>query len=340
MRQYFKLAIKKKTFMIIPVLMLLITVFLYMYPKRNNTGIIAGFYVEMNDDSNACFDLFINNLITYEGNVSFVRYNSLQSLKDAVIRCDIECGYHLSSDLIDNMDNGKYRNKIKVYKNHLTTMDNVINQALFSCLFQEYAYHQLIMYADNAAELSHINKIEIDTALNDSYQKYTTTDATFSFSFSGNQTYEIHAKSIFSFPFIGILAIMAMLASFSGYVSFLNYREKHCFDKIIYRHKKINMIKFITPYIIIPCITFTLCSIILYKKVFMHLLLNILIFIIILYALYFIIYTLKISRKPVLALLPAYITLCLVFSPIIIDITDYLKFLKPVKYLIITNLFY
>lgn len=340
MKQFFKLAFKKKTFILIPILMLLITSFLYIYPQKSNTNILAGFFVADNDDGNICFNRFIDRLISYDGNISFIQYDSMEDLKNAVMRLELECGYVLTNEIVKAMDNGKYKNKIKVYTNRLTTTDNVVNQVLFSQLFHEYAFHQLNIYIENADELNDIDHEKINNMLSEAYLSYSTTDATFSFNISGNDTYEIHAKNVLSAPFIGVLSIMVMLSAFSGYITYLNYDKAHCFDKMIYKEKKKNMLKFITPYITLPGVVFMGCTFFLYNKGLIRSLISLTLFLIILYLLYYIIYSMKISRKIVLAILPAYITLCLIFSPIIIDITDFIKFLKPVKYIIITNLFY
>ena len=328
-----KQAIKKP---IILILMLISVILSFAFKKisdsKTEMAITAGFYLE--NEEGTYKDLKVD-LLSFDGLIDFVYYDDMNKMIDDVKSYKLECGYVIDGDMFSKMMDNKITALIHVIKSNKTTMDSVINEALYSNVFPHISYLGVSDYLMNDSGISEQYKEGLfdESTINKLFKTYQESGSGYQFSYEGEpQDYKITKEEIFLSPVRGILCLIVLISSFAGAYTF--YKEN---ENPVFTMKRVRIV-----YITVPVIFTSIVSLI--SLFLSHTSTNLIkeIFVMLLYSLICIIYTLIISsiiKKEVAfaSLLPIIVIASIICTPILFDLSEFVPLIRYLKYLWPTN---
>lgn len=269
-------------------------------------------------------------LSMYEGLYTFRLCASEQEVYDAVAANRAECGYIFSETLYEELLDGNLKGLITTVASPSTTMLPVINETVYSLVFEDLALLSLEQYlADGSAVSTDYDVLYDDAMIEELYQKYMLGDSTFHFEYDGSpEDYRLTTTTVLLSPIRGLLSVLLLLSALTGAISYYRLAENPVFDTWKVRIGCIAIPVLCTIPVMLLCIHFAglgagpgkeICLLILYAVVCV-----IATFLL----------TLLIKKRVIFtSLLPLYILACLVFTPVFIDISVFLPALQPLSYL-------
>lgn len=316
--------------LIIPLIAVVIK--LIMPTASDELRITALYYLDAdNDETENLYDA----LEDYDGLFVFEPADSKQQLINAVEKGQAECGYIIDSEIYEKMAKHKYRDSIQVVVNDNTTLMPVINETLYSIIFPTATKADVTEYLENDSLVSPYYKdIFSDDTIDELFDTYFTNGSTFHFEYNGEpDDYTFTNESILLSPLRGILALLILIAGFSGGLAF--YKEA---ENPVFALKRVRL-----AFIVVPIILLSISAIIslIIGGIFTSILteLSALLLYDLLCTVICFIMSLVIKKGSLYAgILPVIILGCLVFTPIIIDleglipILDNLSYIWPTKY--------
>lgn len=269
-------------------------------------------------------------LNTYDGLYTFRLYDSEQEVYNAVASGCAECGYIFPKDLYENLLDGNLRELITTVASPSTTMLPVINETVYSFVFEDLTLLSLEQYLANDSAVSEEYGILYDNAvIEELFQKYMLGDSAFHFEYEGNpKDYRLTASSVLLSPIRGLLSVLMLLSAFTGALSYYRLAENQVFDTWKVRIGCTSIPVLCTVPVMLLCIRFAGLSSGIGREIFLLLLYAAGCIVITLFL------TLLIKKRVIFtSILPLLILACLVFTPVFIDISVFLPILKPLSYL-------
>ncbi len=296
--------------------------------------ILVGYYIEEAEGNlPESMDRVRENLANYDGIFAFVEYTDKDALIKDIQKSNLECAYVFNDDLVYNMLKGDRDEIIDLYVSPETTMDDVINETLFSIIFPVISEKHLEKYLTDNSDIRDLFKDGVYTLedIDSLYNMYYSDGSTFRFDYEGQpDSFKITPSSILLSPINGIIAIMILLTSFCGALVF--YKDS---DNPIFRIWKVRI-----AYITIPSLLSFLSGAVSIVFISGEAFANPFSQIgkLFLYTIMCIIFVCLISiviksETMFAAFIPIFLLGCLVFSPIFIDVALFSPVLKPVSYL-------
>lgn len=274
--------------------------------------------------------LLAQRLHTYDGLYTFRLCASEQEVYQAVASSRAECGYIFSEDLYSELLGGNLKDLITTVASPSTTMLPVINETVYSLVFEDLALLSLERYlANDSAVSAEYGVLYDDAMMEELYQKYMLGDSTFRFDYDGSpKDYQLTASAVLLSPIRGLLAVLMLLSALTGAISYYRLAENPVFDTWKVRIACIVIPVLCTAPVMLLCIYSAGLGTGIGREILFLLL----------YAAACIIETLLLTlciKKRVIftSLLPLLILACLVFTPVFIDISVFLPALKPLSYL-------
>lgn len=270
-------------------------------------------------------ELDINKLLVSDDSVEFIFYPDNESLKKAVSGKDIECGYIF--DLPLEYDNERLKKSVICLKSPSTVFDKIVNEVVFSQLFDKYALDILI----NEGSAYGTDRDKLSAA----YYRYLENSKAVVLDYEYITASENSAPSVNPLYYVkGILGIIILLCSFWG--GTLRLSDKRA---LIERVFKLPMrLAAVYSYFFVPSV---LCA----CSVYISLMITGIfspkeILPLILYAPSAAAYALIVSfifkgEKVLSAAIAIIMTSCIVFCPIITDITAYIPAAAAMQKLLI-----
>lgn len=271
-----------------------------------------------------------HKLSTYDGLYTFRLCASEQEVYDAVAANRAECGYIFSETLYEELLSGNLKGLVTTVASPSTTMLPVINETVYSLVFEDLALLSLERYLEEDSVVSAEYDILYDNAeIEELYQKYMLGDSTFHFEYDGSpKDYRLTTTTVLLSPIRGLLSVLLLLSALTGAISYYRLAENPIFDTWKVRIGCISIPVLCTIPVMLLCIYFAglgagigkeICFLVLYATVCV---------------LTTIFLTILIKKRVIFtSLLPLYILACLVFTPVFIDISVFLPAMKPLSYL-------
>ncbi len=271
-----------------------------------------------------------HKLSMYDGLYTFRLCTSEQEVYDAVAANRAECGYIFSETLYEELLSGNLKGLITTVASPSTTMLPVINETVYSLVFEDLALLSLEQYlAEDSAVSAEYDILYDNAQIEELYQKYLLGDSTFHFEYDGSpKDYRLTTTTVLLSPIRGLLSVLILLSALTGAISYYRLAENPVFDTWKIRAACIIIPVLCTIPVMLLCIHFAdlgaglgkeICLLILYAAVCV-----IATFLL----------TLLIKKRVIFtSLLPLYILACLVFTPVFIDISVFLPALRPLSYL-------
>lgn len=282
---------------------------------------------QMKDLSNALSD--------YDGLFVFKEAKDIDELNQAVNKGIAECGYVIDAKLYKKMMGKNSRYTIKVITSDNTTLMPVINETLYAILFPTADQNKLVDYIENDSAIAEFSGETYDTEdITMLYNMYYTNGSTFSFTYDdAPEDYSFTRDAILLSPLRGLLALIILIAGFTGGLAY--YKEA---ENPVFAMKRVRLALIIVPVFLlsISAIASLLIGGI-YTKTPRELG-ALLIYDAIVILMCFILNIIIKKGSLYAGILPILILGCLVFTPIIIDleglvpILDKLSYLWPTKF--------
>lgn len=278
----------------------------------------------------ASLSTLAEKLYRYDGLYFFDICTSEQEVFDAVAGNRAECGYLFPTNLYAELLKGNLRELVTTVASPSTTMLPVINETVYSLIFEGLAIDALNQYLSEDSSIA----AEYDTLydkndVEELYQKYLLDDSAFHFEYSGNpEEYRFIKASVLLSPIRGILSVLVLLSAFTGAISFYHLAETSVFNTWKMRISSVTVPVLYTMPVMLICIYFAGLGTGLVKE-----------FLCILFygaacILFTLLLTIIIKKRVIfVSLLPLFILACLIFTPVFIDISVFLPAMKPLSYL-------
>ena len=298
----------------------------------NSHEITVGFNIgdTEDEDSRELNNLLTDKLSNSTSLYKFVEYNDLDKMVNDVQSTSIECGYYIPGDMFVRLINDEKEDLINVYISPSTTMNPIINETLYSYIFNILETERLKIYLSDRSIIK--DKFEDNTYntadVSRIYNEIFAGDKPFHFDLSGNPTeYSITTKSIILSPLRGLLAILIILSGFTGALEFYKDQENPIFHK-----QRIRLIYILVPSILTFISSFISLSILSMHSFSISEFGNLLIYT--LASIAFVYLLSLIIKRPVFfaSLIPIFIIGCLIFTPVFINIGEFIPTLKPISY--------
>ncbi len=274
--------------------------------------------------------LLAHRLQRYDGLYTFRLCASEQEVYNAVAASRAECGYIFSEDLYRELLDGNLKDLITTVASPSTTMLPVINETVYSLVFEDLSLLSLEQYlAGDSAVSTKYGVLYDDAMIEELYHRYMLGDSTFRFEYDGSpKDYRLTASAVLLSPIRGLLSVLMLLSALTGAISYYRLAENPVFDTWKVRIGCIVIPVLCTVPVMLLCIYFAGLGVGIGREILFLLL----------YAAACVIETLLLTlfiKKRVIftSLLPLLILACLVFTPVFIDLSVFLPALKPLSYL-------
>ncbi len=317
-------------------LLILLPCFTYVFSQMNANR-DTSIHVALYSDSDTV-DSLIEKLIKREGNLYFYQCADEASLYQDVSSGRAECGYLIPSTLYRSLDANQKNNLIQVVVSPSSTLTNVINEVVYSELFEEYTLHLLQNFIRNDSPLPALGSIKsadlyIDKAAQD-YRSHLTDGSTFHFIYKSTYQKEVTAKYILIAPIRGFVSLFIFLSAFCGCIHFYNDKENHVYNnrtkRAIY-HLQILSITIPTSLMSLVglfCLFFAGIMDRAWMEIIIILLYDLMVI------LFVFLFSCIIQKKYILiSAIPVFLVGSIIFTPIFIDISAFIPSIKPVQYL-------
>ena len=286
----------------------------------------------------------VTKLLKREGLIHFTFYESEAELYRQVATGAAECGYVFREDLLERLNDGHKNRLVDLVVSPDTTMDKIINEVIYSELFEEYSLHLLLDYLRHRSVFSKsvfygggkglISDLTLSAKATALYRRHMSDGSTFSFTYvNGIDDYRAQAPSLLLSPIRGLTALLLVMGGFCGALNYYNDLEHHVLD---HRGPK-DRVRFLLLSVMIPvlllilpgllCLWFSGNFTLLPSELAGLLLLTILV------TLSVSLLTRLIPKKLYFcSLIPVLLIGSLVFSPVFLDISRYLPALRILRY--------
>lgn len=295
--------------------------------------ITALFYI---DDDNDMAEQLYDRLESYDGLFVFEPADSPDDLIGSIEKGQAECGYIIDSDIYEKMAKKKSRGTIQVVVNDSTTLMPVINETVYAIIFPDASRQEVNSYIKKESAISEsYGDVFDEDDINELYEMYFTNGSTFRFTYDdAPDDYTFTKDSILLSPLRGILALLILIASFTGGLAF--YKEA---ENPVFALKRVRFTLIVVPTLLLN--VSAILSLII-GGVFTSVgteLLALLVYDVVCIALCFLL-TLIIKKGSLYAgILPVVILGCLVFTPIIIDLEGIVPILDKISFIWPTKLY-
>ena len=272
-------------------------------------------------------DEFKNNILnTFKENssIGFIEYTDIDAFKDSITSRRSECGYIIPSDLNEKILSGNNEAMIINYVSPSSVLTPVINETVYAAVFKELApnalYDYLVKYSsikDDMADVSYEDTYNL-------YKHFLGSGDTFSVKILLDEETGGGDRSAGSINMRGIFSLLSLCGAFAGALKFYGLKDNSFFNSIFCRLSCI-----LTPLFINVFIS-DIFSVISGRGIYpIRSTVFILTTAVMMYALSLIIK----SRTLFSTFIPVYLILCLIFTPVFIDVISFLPSLRFITYL-------
>ena len=223
---FIKRLLKKPSFVLILLLMPLIVFAFRMILKQDSQTIDIALYTY---DKSPEIRESIEELKNRKSTIGFYEAESEQEVREAVLTNRAECGFVFKKGYYNDLLAGDVEDKVTLYKNTKTTLDDLSKEIIFSEIFRRIGRVKVVNFLrdKNFYEDNGLNdgQKEIEEYLLAQYDSYINDGGAFKVVYAGNgeereTTIEeaLNDNSYLMRPVRGVLAMFMMMAALSGAV--------------------------------------------------------------------------------------------------------------------------
>lgn len=315
----------KKPFFIFLLLFIPLPAFFTSFFPLPDSEIKAVLYIQEED---SLTQEIVADLTSRKGLYTFYTVPDEASLFHAVETGYAECGYIFTKDILEKLNDGKMRRLVRAVSSSASIVTSFINETVFAELYEAYTAHLLVHFLEQHP----VSELDPKTAENEAvriYNEHLHDGSTFSFSFASNQETEalLETPKLLLLPLRGFLSVFILLAGLTA--SLMCYKDKE--TGVFCTFSRLYQLLFKIFTILVPVFFTALSSLI--CLFFMNLTVGIaievpimLLYILLVTIFCFLLQAVIKHSISFCAAIPFLILGSLLFSPIIIDLSEYSHF--------------
>lgn len=331
---FLKKLVYKKIFVAL-LLFLPITAFAGRIFYSNSSTIIKVGIVWNEQDKLA--DIAGKNLLNYQENIQFLKYDNKEQLESAVYAKEIQWGYVFTENFDKKLFNGDTKNSIKCFKTPSSFFSKITDEIVFSAVMKEYAKEVLIEYTEKSNLFSPDITKKAKSILSQKYDAYLNGKETFSFSYhSLNTGANEKTENFIASPIRGICSVLLLFAGLYGGILSIEYEKKGIYKRLSPLDKQmaiaICIFSAVSTVFLSSVLSFFIAGS--FRGVFYEIvLLFFYIFSIIGFSFFL---TAIFKKESVLSgMIPIFMIVCILFCPVFFDITLFAPKLSFIRYLLL-----
>ena len=335
---WFVLFLKKlfyKKIFIVLLLFLPITAFAGRIFYSNSSTIIKVGLVWNEKDKLA--DIAGNDLLNYQENIQFLKYDNEEQLENAVYAKEIQWGYVFTENFDEKLFNEDTKNSIKCFKTPSSFFSKITDEIVFSAVMKEYAKEILIEYTEKSNLFSTDVTKKAKDILSQKYDAYLNGEDTFSFSYhSLNTGTSEKTENFIASPIRGICTVLLLFAGLYGGILSIEYEKKGIYKRLSLLNKQkavtICIFSTVSTVFLSTFISFFIAES--FRGVFYEVLLLLFYIFSIIGFSFFLTAILK-TESALSGIIPIFMIICILFCPVFFDITLFAPKLGFIRYLLL-----
>lgn len=339
---FIKRCLKRLSFIILLLAIPVLCLLLKNFTDKGSSSITAGIYLEQ--ESTLALQIAENLVNNYES-VHFEICPDKETLKKRVINGTYECGYVFSKDFDKKLLNKTTKKIVEVYISPDTLTAALTNEYVFSELFTEYAFSELVDFIKNENIFKNKDMSELSRTLRPIYDGYLYGDDTFSFEYiKPNDGSQDGTELFTSYLMLSVKGVIALLIMFAAFIGTLNlYKDKKI--GIFYAFKGISrtfaeMAEIFSVTVLASASGFIAIHACGLSDGFMTEILRLILYTLICTMYCYVLYKLTPNQYIFTSLIPIFVLGSIIFCPIFIDISELLPFVKYISWLFLPKYYY
>ncbi len=288
-------------------------------------------------DSNEDIEWLIDSLTSSGKSFSFYIAKTEEQLCDDVLTGEAECGYIIPADLFDLLKENDADGAITVVTSSKSTLVSVIDETVYSTIFQRLSRTLMLNYLTKySAVKDSYGKLFEKSDVYTLHEKYMRSAATFCVNYENKpESYIADKTSILLSPLKGLFAVLILCCGFVGALSYYRAAKHPVFALF-----RVRLVQILIPMLFSGLVV--LLSLYLFPELpdiehsipgFFAEAGALLLFILLCLVFLLLLTTLIRSERLFYAVFPLYLLGCLIFSPIFIDIGQYIPLFRIVSHL-------
>ncbi len=269
---------------------------------------------------------------------SFKGFEDMNELRAGVVSGDLECAYLIPADLFDRMRDGDKKKLIPVLTSPKSSLVALVNETVYAAIFDCLSGPIFLDYLkDKSALADLIPALISEEEILDEQATHQMDGSTFSFQYENTpKAHAVSRNAVLLSPLKGLLAVIILLAGFTGALTYYNAAENP-----LYARFSVRVVMILAPMLL--CSLLTLICIILIPGLMES---NIFIEIgkLLLYQLICLIFLMLVTtlirgRSVIYAFMPVYLLCCLIFSPVFIDLGQFIPVMQGLKWVFMSSFY-
>lgn len=339
---FIKRCFKKLSFILLLLAIPVLCLLLKNTAKSGSSSITAGIFIEQ--ESPLALQIS-NNLTGRYDSVKFELCGDKETLINRVTNGTYECGYVFSEDFDEKLLNKKTKKIVEVYISPKTLTSALTNEYVFSELFVEYAFRELVDYIEMDTVFKNKDLSDISNTLRPIYDDYVNGDETFSFRYINPKEGSVEDTALFSsYLLLSVKGVIALLIMFAAFIGTLNlYKDNkagvfYAFKGINKTFAKMSEIFSVTLSAALSgLVTIYACNL---SDGFVTEVLRMFVYALICTVYCYVLYKLIPNQYVFSAFIPILILGSIIFCPIFIDVSEILPFVKYISWLFLPKYYF
>ncbi len=267
---------------------------------------------------------------------SFKGFEDMNELRAGVVSGDLECGYVIPNDLIKRMCDDEKKRLIPVLTSPKSSLVSLVNETVYAAIFERLSAQVFLDYLKEDSALSDlIPDLITEKEILSTQETHQSDGSTFSFLYENTpKSHAVSRNAVLLSPLKGLLALVILLAGFTGALTYYNAAEHP-----IYARFTVRIVMILAPMLLCSLLTF-ICILIIpglmegnifteFGKLILYQLIC-LVFLLL-------ITTIIRGRSVIYAFMPVYLLSCLIFSPVFIDLGQFMPMMRTLKWLFMST---
>ncbi len=269
---------------------------------------------------------------------SFKGFDDMNEVRAGVASGDLECAYVIPEDLFERMRAGDKKNLIPVLTSPKSSMNALVNETVYAAIFDCLSGPIFLDYLkDRSALADMIPDLISEEEILEEQASHQQDGSTFSFQYENTpRAHAVSRNAVLLSPLKGLLAVLILLSGFTGALTYYNAAEHPIYAKFSVRVVMILAPMILCSLLAYLCIIFIpglssgnllseLCRLLIYQLICLIFLM--------------LITTIIKGRSVIYAFMPVYLLSCLIFSPVFIDLGQFMPLMRSLKWVFVSSFY-
>ena len=317
------------------------------YDTGVDDTIAAGYIIIDDEEEPIAFDDYADDMAALtsildhgdpDSLFSFKGFEEMNELRAGVVSGDLECAYVIPADLFDRMRDGDKKNLIPVLTSPKSSLTALVSETVYAAIFDCLSGPIFLDYLKDRSALADVTPdlISEEEVLREQ-AAHQQDGSTFSFLYENTpKSHAVSRNAVLLSPLKGLLAVIILLAGFTGALTYYNAAENP-----LYARLSVRVVMILAPMLLCSLLAF-LCIIFIpglaEGNIFAELG-RLILYQLICLAFLLLITTLIRGRSVIYAFMPVYLLSCLIFSPVFIDLGQFIPMMRTLKWVFMSSFY-